>query len=564
MIKKLLLRALAVLIIVLLTQYAVIGISPDDNPLRPPATDSPRDTLSAFMTNMNEAYQLIKEAEEQTKKERGLWHSQAVQKKGDRAILSMRRAINALNLVDVPPIFLQDFGTESALMLKEVLDRLELPQVNDIPGQEDVVSKSLTHWEIPGSEIAIELVEEGFNVNEFLFSPETVKRIKTFYELTKQLEPNKLNSWKNSPGFYKFYITTPGQLLPPKWSRWLPKWTTRLFYDQAIWQWFSLGTITFILIGSIFGIKFLLKRYIHITNPQKQGWLGLFLPAFTLSISKCWELIMNHSINITGQLLDNLLKVSTVVEGGVLAWLAFMIFNAIGSTIISNMAEKNNSLEVVITRNGVRLLGFMAALVIFYTTSQEIGVAIGPIIASLGVGSIAIGFGVKPYIENIVGGLTLFLSRPMQIGDFCELGGVIGIVEDIALRSTLIRTPDRKLIYVPNTVVSTNQIVNHTRRDKYVFERIISLSYEGANEKLGETMENLRIMLAKNPKLSEENISLGSLSNEVIEIKIFSYILTTDFDEFIIIKEEILQEIYKIISLMETTVFALSGSKEEG
>ncbi|NET17515.1 MAG: mechanosensitive ion channel [Okeania sp. SIO1H6] len=47
------------------------------------------------------------------------------------------------------------------------------------------------------------------------------------------------------------------------------------------------------------------------------------------------------------------------------------------------------------------------------------------------------------------------------------IGGVIGTVEDIGLRSTLIRTQDRKLIYVPNTVVSTSQIVNHSQRDKY-------------------------------------------------------------------------------------------------
>ena len=72
LIKKILLQIFTILIIILLTQYAVISISLTDNPLRPPATNSPRTTISGFMNNMNQAYTLIMEAQEQSKRERGL------------------------------------------------------------------------------------------------------------------------------------------------------------------------------------------------------------------------------------------------------------------------------------------------------------------------------------------------------------------------------------------------------------------------------------------------------------------------------------------------------------
>ncbi len=568
LIKKLLLRTLAVLIIILLTQYPVIGITKYENPLRPPATNSPRATISGFMDNMNEAYELIIEAEELAKEEEGLWHSQKVKDKGKQAILAMDRAIDALNLRDVPPINRQDFGTESALMLKEILDKIQLPKKNDIPGVEEVevsskLSKPLTRWEVPRSEIAIKLVEEGFNVNEFLFSPETLKRISLFYQLMEPLPYKETNTWKPSPGFYQLYITTPGYLLAPKWKKFLPPWTTTLLYGQTLWQWFSLGVITSISLSIVFGIRFLVLRYIKLTHPTKRAWLGLVRPSVGLWMINFWEYLMDQGINITGQLLQNLLKLSTVVQGGILAWLAFMIFNAIGTTIISNMPADNKSLEVVITRNGVRLLGVMTGLTVFYTTSKEIGIAVGPIIASFGVSSIAIGLGVKPYIENVVGGLTLFVNRPMSIGDFCELGGVTGTVEDIGLRSTLIRTIDRKLIYVPNTVVSTSQIVNHSQRDKHTFERIISLSYDSSHEKLAETMEKLRNMLAQHPKLSEECISLGSLSNEVINIDLFTYILTKDSDQATEIEEEILFKINEVLDFMGAEVVAISFKELE-
>ncbi|NER08250.1 MAG: hypothetical protein F6K17_39760 [Okeania sp. SIO3C4] len=346
LIKKFLLRVLTVLIIIILTQSAVISISPDNNPLeppethspcksqsdaisispdnnplRPPETDSPRATMSGFMKNMNEAYKLISEAEDQSKKEGGLWHSPEVKKKGEQAQLALNRAIDALNLVDIPPINRQDFGTESALMLKEILDRLKLPKPDDIPdekavsqslkpptrlevrgGEIAVVSQSLkpvTRWEVPGSEIAIGLVEEGFNVNEYLFTPETVKRIREFYESIKECEYceyNESNYWKTSPDFYTDYITTPGYLLPPKWSRWLPRGKyAKPLYGQTLWQWFSLAIMTLVVFTTIFGVKFLLKRYIKTANSYKTVWLGLFIPALTLLMTNFWELSVLES-----------------------------------------------------------------------------------------------------------------------------------------------------------------------------------------------------------------------------------------------------------------------------
>ncbi len=319
LIKKLLLRTLAVLIIILLTQYAVIGVTTYENPLRPPSTNSPRATFVGFMNNMNNAYELIKEAEKMAEKEGGLSHSDAVKAKGKEADLAMDRAIDALNLRDIPPINRQDAGIESALMLKEILDRIELPQKDDIPGEEEVnpsskLFKPLTRWEVPRSEIAIKLVEEGFNVNEFLFSPETIKRIRQFYQKIEELPYKETNPWKASPSFYKKYITTPGDLLAPKWKKWLPRWTSTLLYGQTLWQWFSLGIITSTALSIVFGIRFLVLRYIKLSHPSKRAWLALIRPSVALCMINFWEYLVNQGINITGQLLLNLLKISTVIR----------------------------------------------------------------------------------------------------------------------------------------------------------------------------------------------------------------------------------------------------------
>ncbi|MDE5094420.1 MAG: mechanosensitive ion channel family protein, partial [Trichodesmium sp. St11_bin5] len=349
------------------------------------------------MNNMNQAYTLIMEAEEQSKKDGGLWHSQAVLKKADEANLALNRAIKALNLVDVSPVTIQEFGTQSALMLKEILDRLKLPRPSMIPSQEDVFSRSLTRWEVPETEIKMQLVEKGFNANQFLFTPETVKRIRKYYQLIKKYPYNESNYWKTSPGFYKFYISTPGHLLPPKWNTWLPRGKNIiLFYGQTLWQWFSLAIVTLIIFPTVFFADKLIFKVSHkgkITDPQKKSWLGLFIPVFTYCLITFWKYIIDQSINITGKLLENLLTLSTVLQGLVLAWLAFMVFNAISSTIIFRMAEQNRDLKKVMIHNGFSLLGAVTGLIVFYITSKEIGIAAGPIIASFGISGVAIGFG---------------------------------------------------------------------------------------------------------------------------------------------------------------------------
>ena len=503
------------------------------------------------------------EAEEQSKKEGGLWHSQAVREKADEANLALKRATMALNLVDISPVTVEGFGTQSALMLKEILDRLELPKPNMIPSQEDVFSKSLTRWEVPETEITIQLVEKGFDEDEFLFSPETLKRIRKYYQLIKKYPYNESNYWKTSPKFYEFYISTPGHLLPPKWNTWLPRGKNIiLFYGQTLWQWFSLAIVTLIIFFTVFFAYKLIFKISHkekITDPRKKSWLGLFIPIFTYCLITFWKYIINQSINITGQLLENLLTLSTVLRGLVLAWFAFMVFNSISSTIIFRMAEQNRDLKTVTIHYGFRLLGAATALIVLYITCKEIGITAGTIIASFGISSVAIGLGVKPYIENIVGGLTLLLTDIIKIGDFCELGGVTGTVENISLRSTLIRTPERDLISVPNTVVSTSQIVNHSKRDNSYFDKTLSLSYDSVHEDLEEIMEKLRNVIAQDPKLSEESVIISSLSHEIVHIDIFAYIPTRDLAESLLIQEEILLKINKILETSGVKVMAFSN-----
>ena len=100
----------------------------------------------------------------------------------------MMRAADTLDTRDITAL-----GRESALLidmslLREVLDRVELPQFEDIPGDAEVAAdEELTRWVVPNTRIEIVKVAEGPDAGQFLFSRETVDRIREYYDLAREI-----------------------------------------------------------------------------------------------------------------------------------------------------------------------------------------------------------------------------------------------------------------------------------------------------------------------------------------------------------------------------------------
>ena len=194
------------------------------HPLAPVNTRSPRSTLEQFITNLEEAYRIAGD-DGPTGESKFLLH----------------RASRCLNLASTPVELRKSRGLERALMLKEILDRVALPQLDEIPGDEEIARRAeenenpLEDWTIRNTEIRIALVNEGPRRGEYLFTEETVRRVPDFYERVKFL-PYKVDTTKN---IFDAYQLTPGSGLDLTWEQRIPDWAQREFAGQAIWQWAS-------------------------------------------------------------------------------------------------------------------------------------------------------------------------------------------------------------------------------------------------------------------------------------------------------------------------------------
>lgn len=109
-----------------------------------------------------------------------------------------------------------------------------------------------------------------------------------------------------------------------------------------------------------------------------------------------------------------------------------------------------------------------------------LGVSIGPMIAALGVGGIAIGLALQPTLENLFAGIQVLMSRQIEPGDFVRLeSGEEGYVEDMNWRNTTIKMLSNDLIIVPNSVIGKSRIVNFTSVDEqHVIWVAVGVSYD--------------------------------------------------------------------------------------
>jgi MscS family membrane protein len=125
---------------------------------------------------------------------------------------------------------------------------------------------------------------------------------------------------------------------------------------------------------------------------------------------------------------------------------------------------------------------------------RNVGVNVKALLGTLGIGGIALALASQDTIKNIIGGITLFVDKPFRIGDRIIFDNIDGNVEDIGIRSTRIRTLDKRLLTIPNYKIVDAVIQNVSGEPKRRVLMKIGLTYNTAPEKMQEAINILKSM----------------------------------------------------------------------
>lgn len=107
-----------------------------------------------------------------------------------------------------------------------------------------------------------------------------------------------------------------------------------------------------------------------------------------------------------------------------------------------------------------RVVGIIGVTLSALTALATMGVDVAAVIAALGLGSLAIGLALKDTIENAITGVLLLIQRPFKVGDIIKVGDVMGVVSDVAIRTTNVKTFDGLHVLIPNRQVYNEVITN--------------------------------------------------------------------------------------------------------
>lgn len=234
---------------------------------------------------------------------------------------------------------------------------------------------------------------------------------------------------------------------------------------------------------------------------------------------------------------------------GGLAWFLWRIIDAVGQVTIEKISARNHweALSAIrFFRRVAKFLVIAAGLIVILDT---LGFDVSAGLAALGIGGIAVALGAQKTIENLIGSITLIADHPIREGDFCKFGDQLGLVEEIGMRSTRIRTLDRTIVTVPNGEFSSLKIENFAMRDKFWFHPSIGLRYETTPDQIRYLLIQIRAMLLSHPKVDPDpaRVRFTGLGADSLTIEIFAYVKCTDMNEFLQIQEELTLNIMDIV-----------------
>jgi small conductance mechanosensitive channel len=166
---------------------------------------------------------------------------------------------------------------------------------------------------------------------------------------------------------------------------------------------------------------------------------------------------------------------------------------------------------------------------VFIAAINQLGIETTSIIAVLGAAGLAIGLALQGSLSNFAAGILIVIYRPYKVGDYIEAGNHAGTVKDIQIFSTVLKTPDNKIVVVPNGSIMNGSIVNYSDQDTRRVDLIISCSYEDDIDKVRSVLEDIlkkEKRILKDPK---PQIAVAELADSSVNFIFRPWVKRTDY-----------------------------------
>ena len=231
---------------------------------------------------------------------------------------------------------------------------------------------------------------------------------------------------------------------------------------------------------------------------------------YSILIWGYWVAIHYVDLSSTPGLLFFLQGVASVSIILTLTSIVSRVFDALVTEIVQPYVEKteggadNYMLPIIrkVTKAIIWAFGVIIGL-------DNIGFDITAMIAGLGIGGLALALAAQDSVKNIFAGVMIFLDKPFKIKDRIQIEGFDGVVEEVGLRSTRIRTLDGRIVTIPNSTFTDNSVVNVTSQPALKITLNLGLTYDTSEVEMQKGVDILKQIVADHSEILEPDCAVG-------------------------------------------------------
>lgn len=274
--------------------------------------------------------------------------------------------------------------------------------------------------------------------------------------------------------------------------------------------------------------------------------------------------------------IDVVSKLFNIAYVTYLTFITYRIVNTVASIKLQEVRSQDSYIKNDLINVGIKILNFIILIIGLLFILYFAGVNLTAVLSGLGIGGFAVAFAAKDTISNFFGTLSILFSDVFSQGDWIEIDGQEGVVVEIGLRVTTIRTFDNALIAIPNGTFASKDVKNWNKRT--LGRRIkmqIGVKYDSKSEDIQNAVNQIRKMLEDHPLIATKKtkyeykrrkniaklvskddlegikntllVHLDSFSDSSINILVYCFSQSVVWSEWLETKEDIMHKIIKII-----------------
>jgi MscS family membrane protein len=202
---------------------------------------------------------------------------------------------------------------------------------------------------------------------------------------------------------------------------------------------------------------------------------------------------------------------------------------------------------------GIRILKFIIFFIGAAAVLEIWGVKVGPILAGLGLLSVAIALGAQDLFKNLISGILILLEKRFQNGDWIQVENIVeGMVEKIGFRSTVVRRFDSSPVMVPNFNFAENAVTNFSNMQNRRIYWTIGLEYKTTLDQLRKIRDEIEGYIQNNSDYVTSSdqamfVRIDKFSDSSIDLLVYCFSQTKVWGEWLEVKEKLAYEIKKIV-----------------